>query len=165
MFKKFFRKCALEAISTQSIQQRIYNKNTFHGKNIIEDLPEKVKYLDPSIIRWFIAGMLVLNIILLTIIFFKSYSIKDYDINPAETFFPFTVQAAVYSSFDRANLVVYNLKEKGFESASICKPLGSKSDYYRVYVGQFESIKDAEKVKTEIDKFFNFQNSIVRRRL
>ncbi|MBF0478464.1 MAG: SPOR domain-containing protein [Candidatus Omnitrophica bacterium] len=66
----------------------------------------------------------------------------------------FSIQVASFKDQSRADSVVADLKKKNFEPYVIAKDLGDKGTWYRIYVGHFDSKKNAEEALTTLPKAY-----------
>ena len=73
------------------------------------------------------------------------------------------VGAEVYDNFDEAKNQANALKLQGFDP-KISRPLNTRSDMYRIYIGEYETVNDAEAVLKKINKKPEFEKSLIRRR-
>ena len=83
--------------------------------------------------------------------------------NKSREVFPYAIQVGVFQKYNLAQAITKRLQKKGFE-AKINKPADSKSDFYRVYVGNYKNVSEAEKTLKGIKKIFGLNKAFIRKR-
>ena len=167
----------------KGLAQRYFDEKKFiedtyiHGKNKINISPKiigesLIEYLRVLRLKGVISTLLILNLCFL--VFLGNKVLKDekvvitkdnYTDLKDEKILPYTIQVAVFDNFDQAKVLVDKLKDAGL-TAMISKPFNSRSDFYRVYAGQFETVSEAENVmEKKLVKENGFKNCVIRKRL
>ena len=77
--------------------------------------------------------------------------------------YPYTIQIDSFEQIDRAKLVVADLKHLGY-NAYIGKVFQNNQDVYRVYVEEFDTLKNIQKVLKSLKKIPSYKKSFIRRK-
>lgn len=119
----------------------------------------------------FVACVLVLNLVLLSYI---AVSMNQHKHGPVAVAAqenslahsldkPYTIQVDSLQDIEQAKRVVVDLKRRGYQ-AYIGKVFQNDSDAYRVYVDEFASLNDVQKILKQLKKIPAYDRSFVRRK-